>query len=300
MLNKTIQRAKEIPILSNGHRKYYGKQSSVLTYNTCAFDTIFQIFAAIFIDYEHIQNRFEENEEAEFYSMIAATFNYEKKGSGLMTDLYERRFGILKRVYAEKIISTTSGLLTIDCNSNIAYTIEHAMPQSFFSYSRVKHCNSCSNSVLSRRVFIDINLELFASETVSIQDLNEHINIDLLCEVKKSKCTTNLCSGMIEIDTTFSEVVVIDLQLIDEKLNKIFSINEVPQELDLRGIKYKIFAMAEYIKKSGETIGHYIAHVRRFNNQWETYNDLLKVTEIPSCNRRAEIHTLFYIQQNLQ
>lgn len=306
MLNKTIQRAKKIPLLQNGHRKYYSKSHSIFTYNTCSFDAIFQIFATVFIDYESMKTRFEKTEKSEFCSMITLAFNNEQTELRMMNDIYERRDNIFKIIHAAKVITTDSGLIAIDSNSNITYTIEHVLP--FFSYAKTKYCSTCPNSIDSHRVFVDINLQTFANENVSIQDLNSHIKNELLLEKRKSKCTNIDCSGVFQINMKFNEIIMIDLQ-IDGQMknnnkvkNKLFSINDAPQVLELFGTNFKILALAEFIKKSESIndVGHYIAHIRRFNNQWETYDDTSNRIISPNCNRQVEIHTLFYIQNTVK
>lgn len=191
----------------------------------------------------------------------------------------------------------------MDCNSNIFYVLERVLPQSFYSYIRIKRCLLCKNELESHRVFVDINLDTFANPNVSIRDLEIHIKLELLSEEKNSKCTK--CGGTFKIETVFSDIIMIDIQLQAKETHgphpkKMFSINEAPEELRVCGTSFKILALAEFIKDSNDIndVGHYIAHIRRFNNQWEEYDDTKKTNQSPKCKEMKEIHTLFYIKKN--
>lgn len=292
---------KRVPILQNGYRKYRSKKCTELTYNTCAFDVPFQIFATSFIDYEFMQTRYHESEEADFCSMIIAAF--ESKQKDVLKDLYARRNNILEKLHGDRKITTANGLTQMDCNSNIFYVLERVLPQSFRSYIRTKRCRSCKNKLESHRVCVDINLETFANPNVSIRDLEIHIKQELLSEEEISKCTK--CGGKYQIETVLSEVIMIDIQLQPKGIDgphprKMFSINEAPEELRVCGITFRILALAEFTKDSDDIndIGHYIAHIRRFNNQWEEYDDTKKTIHSPKCKEMKEIHTLFYIKKS--
>lgn len=96
---------------------------------------------------------------------------------------------------------------------------------------------------------------------------------------------------------------MIDLQLILRQNNKKFSINEAPQELELYGTKFRISALIECIRDEDclliegvDDIGHYIPHIKRCNGLWENNDDLKNKAEDSNCNRRMEVHTLFYIK----
>lgn len=301
ILEKTIEKVQNVPILKNGRRKEYSKKLIVFTYNTCGFDTIFQIFATVFVDYESLQVRFKESIDL-FRSMIITAFDKDKVASRKMDDLYNRRDTICKTIYETTTPKTNSNLLMIDCVGNISYTIEHVLPQVFFSYTVTKSCTLCENSVLSHRVYIDINLDEFAGEQVSIQNLNDHINHELLLERISSKCTNTSCFVIFKVDAEFSKIIMIDVQLTGERPNKQFSINEAPQTLQISGVEYKILALIQFIKtgESIEDVGYYVAHVRRINNEWKTYDDKSAKVQTPNRNSRMEIHTLFYIQSSVK
>lgn len=309
ILNTAVQRTIKVPLMRNGSRQFYNKNCTVLLTETCSFDVVFQIFAAFSIDYSFMKNYVKNNQYSDFCSMITSAF---ESGSDaqIMNKLLKKRDSIMTHIHASKIGKSQSGLISINCKSNVSYIMEHVFPSNLVTYRRTKKCGTCMHSIINDRVFIDINIDTFADKNISIDCLSDHINNELLFEGKKSKCIIKSCNGVLGSKTKLSRLVMIDLQLRYPETNKKFSINEAPSELKILDNNYKLVAMIEYI--SGSDVycdkmanideqsdgSHYIAYIRRFNNQWEKYDDTLKTIESPDCDRQAEIHILFYIRDN--
>lgn len=301
LLNRNIQISKSIPKLANGHRKKYNKNFTLTTSNTCSFDSIFQIFAAAYIDYESMKTIIDSAENSDFCSMIVGAFSTKRKQQVIVNELNVKRDGILQKIFAEKIVRTRNGLVSIDCNCSITYIIEHVIPVQLNSYARKKTCEMCGLVRVSDRTFVDINIDLFAERNVKIRDLNEHINKELISEEMISVCSNQFCEQLFQIQTTFSNVIMIDIQVRNRANNKRFSINETPEELDLCGNKFRILALIEFIKdedclliEGGEVVGHYIPHIKRSNTLWEKYDDVSNKVEDSNIKRRMEVHILFY------
>lgn len=66
MLNKSMPITKQIPKLSNRHRKKYNKRLTVETYNECSFDSLFQIYAALYMDYDRIKLQIDRIDDSDF------------------------------------------------------------------------------------------------------------------------------------------------------------------------------------------------------------------------------------------
>lgn len=305
MLNKSIQISKPIPKLRNGHRKKYNKNRTVHTYNECSFDCLFSLFAVLYVDYEPMRVVIDSVENSDFCIMVKTAFDSNGKSLKSLNRLYEIRDKLMERLCTP--IVTDSGLISIDCKSNIDYTIEHVLPTELFSYYRKKVCTTptCDQLIESNRVFVDINVETFAHKTVSIQDLSDHLNMVLFSEEVNSVCPKS-CGGVVQIETKFSNVIFIDLQVIDRENNKRFSINDAPQNIELYGSRFKILALIQFIRDDEcltvdgkETLGHYILYIKRNNLEWEKYDDTNGQIERPKFNERMEVHTLVYVKDSL-
>lgn len=148
-------------------------------YNTCCFDSVFQVSAALYIDYGFFKLQIDSIEDSEFCNMIKCACAENRKSLTDLDDLNCMRDNIMENVIANdhNTIRTDKGLISIDCNSNVDYIVEHVWPRSLFSYTRRKWCEICKNTIVSNRCFIDLNLREFAKKRVSIADLNEHLRL---------------------------------------------------------------------------------------------------------------------------
>lgn len=309
MLNKCVPVAKHIPKLANRHRKKYDKFITVHTYNECSFDSLFQVYAALYMDYECIKFQVDRIENSDFCNMIVQACEENRKSLTNLNDLYVVRDTIMQNVVSNKhnTIRSSTGLISINCISNIDYIVEHVLPQTMFSYVRKKLCESCGMCIESNRCFIDINFEKFAQKNVTIKNLGKLLAREMNAEAISSKCTNKSCGEIFKIESTFSNVVMIDLQTPDRQTNKRFSINQVPSVLKLCRQKFRIVALIEYIRDDDnlmteevEDIGHYVAHIKRINEIWEKYDDCVPKIENSDRKRMMEVHTLFYMKVTSQ
>lgn len=306
MLNKSVPLARHIPKLKNGHRKKYNKNRTLRTYNTCCFDSVFQVAAALYTDYGSFKLQIDNIENSEFCEIIKMACAETRKSFTQLDDLYVMRDEIIENVIANvhNTIKTDTGLITINCKSNVHYIVEHVWPQKLFSYSRSKWCVKCKDFNVSNRCFIDLNLIRFAQKTVLISDLNEHLNEILPPEEGTIMCPNKPCQSLLQMHTYLSDVIMIDLQMIEQQDTKRFSINEAPAELVLCGYQFRIVAIIEFIsddaclqQEGEEPVGHYIPHIRRINNLWENYDDTSNKVTNSNRTRKMEVHTLFYMRE---
>lgn len=305
MLNKSVSITKQIPKLRNGHRKKYDKSRTMHTYNTCCFDSAFQVAAALYTD-GFFQLEIDYAESSEFCKMIKRACAVNRKSNMKLSDLYVMRDKIMENIVAndKNTVRTDTGLISINCSTNVDYIIEHVWPKHLFSYTRRKWCKICKKTNVSNRCFIDYNLDRFAQKSVSIAELNEHLNHFLISEENTSMFPNQRCRSLIQIKTTLSNVIMIDLQMIVKRDTKRFSINDAPEELELCGVKFRIVALIEFImddaclqEKGIDAIGHYVPHIKRINDFWENYDDLLNQVKDSNRKRQMEVHTLFYIKK---
>lgn len=305
MLNKSVPVTKQIPKLKNGHRKKYNKNRTLRTYNTCCFDSVFQVCAALYTDYISFKSQIDNIADSEFCAMIKSACAESRKPLTQLNDLYVMRDKLMEDVVAnaDNTDVTDTGLTTIDCSSNVDYIVEHMWPQNLFSYTRMKWCKTCENTVTSNRCFIDLNLERFAKQNVLISDLNEHLNNSLNSE-KTSKCPNKSCKSLLQIQTTLSDVIMVDLQMIRKQDTKRFSIDEAPAELELCGVELRIVALIEFIlddeclqQEGNQPVGHYVPHIKRISNVWENYDDVPNKVTDSNRTRKMEVHTMFYIKK---
>ncbi|KAB0803042.1 hypothetical protein PPYR_00012 [Photinus pyralis] len=271
ILNPTIPLCKKVMLLKNGFVQR-GRSQTLQTFNTCAFDSIFHVYYALFVDYEHVRNAIDKLKgESLFAEMLSDTVN-KIPTKKLVSNLYIKRNKLLVLMNKNRLISFDNGFSSLDCNSNITFTIEHVLHKGLYSYMRQKVCSKCTHQYSSHRIFLDINQQLLMS--MGLARLNDLLNIELNTEETNSKCP---CGDAMHVsDTTFSNIVLIDLQCFGNSMKA--SIKDIPDNLSLLEETFVLSACIQYIGEEDDndkkSVGHYICHVKRINNVWETYDDL--------------------------
>lgn len=298
MLNPSVENCKSVILLKNGHLSV-GK-NSIQTFNTCPFDSLYVMVASLYADFISVKSQVDQlGANCDFSKMIITMFDDEKKPGIKQNSLLKQRNLILKRIFLGTIRITEfgNGLSSIDCSANINYMIPRALPIDLYSYVRKRKCDRCNTEVVSNRCFIDINIEQF--EQQSIQNLNSCL-LDSLMAERSSNCE---CGGSKKLtDTTFSNFIMIDLYL-KTRIAEI-SLVEIPKTLNFLGIDFAIHGCIEYIGDDENTdtledsIGHYVSHIYRRNNQWQRYDD--KKSKITNSDTTSKIkgQVLFYVKKD--
>lgn len=286
ILEKSIQRISKLPLFKNGHRKFHSKSESTLVYNTCAVDTCFQVFVALYTDYKSMKSLFEVDNST-FCNMVVSAARKPKP----TISVYASRDSLIRTIYADQVVKSSHGLIAIDCLANITYVIERALPECLHSYVVKKSCTVCPMKVISRRVFLDLDSEKLEEDREAIKNLKTHVIRDVKSLESESNCHSANCNGKIIKKLNLSKSIIIDLQPC-----KVFSIDQIPKVLEIKKSNYNLHALIQYIKGKNQETGHYIAHVRRSNGQYEKYDDTSNKVTKSSCNKKLEFHVVFYVQ----
>lgn len=287
ILNPTVSACKAVMLMKNGHLTI-GKKS-IQTYNTCSFDSLFAMVSALYVDFECVKKEIDPYmAQCKFSKMIAKMFSecdsIAVKRSSLLRMRNQLLFDIFK---GSKESSTLSnGLVSINCASNVNYVIQKTSP--IHSCVVKKQCDKCGDILISNRYFLDINMDEFEDE--SIRNLSSILANSI--GDKSSKCE---CSGTRRHTRMFSSFVMVDLHL-REHIKEI-SLDEIPRTLNLDN-EYALFGCIEYIGDDiSKHLGHYIAHVYRKNQSWETYDDTKSKISRPSLNAHVKAQILFYCKK---
>lgn len=290
MLNPSVDTCESIMLLENGHNSYKGKKV-IRTFNTCSFDSVFATVSAIFADHENVQKQIAQlAATSDFLSMVTNMFSNDTRPTIKENALLRERNKILQSIFDS--IEYKNGLIEINCTANVNYIIPKLLPREVYSYYRKKQCDRCSDLIESHRCFVDLNIEKF--EQCSIRDLNSCLLDSLLLEVEE--VTPCPCNGTRQIIATeFSNFIMIDLHLLHTI--KLISLSDIPQELNILGIRFALKGCIEYVgDESVKRVGHYVSHIYRRNKQWELYDD--KKTRILRSNIQSQIkgQVLFYVR----
>lgn len=67
-----------------------------------------------------------------------------------------------------------------------------------------------------------------------------------------------------------------------------FALSNIPVDLQFYNCSYKLLAVIEYkVTENAKTVGHYIAHIRRFTGRWEIHNNLCKNKQLLLASQRT-------------
>lgn len=288
MLNPIVDESAGLMLLKNGGLTS-GKRP-IQTINTCGYDSLYTIFAALYADLEEVKKQVDELiPDVPFCEMVSSMFTDEKK-TAKFSSLLRKRSSMLHALYegTEHVSYFENGLISIDCETNVNYLMQKLLPADLYSYSRHSQCDRCNDTINSNRCFIDINMDLLEQQT--IKKLNNCL-LDTLCNENK-KCN---CGGTKIFDMSFGHVIAIDISLKDRIPE--MTLDEIPQCLNILGVIFNIFACVQYIGNDEiGTQGHYVSHIYRRNSRWHLYDDLKAHISYSSTNVRMKVQILFYVQ----
>lgn len=288
MLNPSVQVAEGIMNLRNGNLSYRGKKT-IRTFNTCPFDSVFTVVAAMYADHDEIKSQINQNaSKSEFLSMIQFMFSDIGKVSSKNHALLCKRSAILCSIFSGEEFECN--LISVDCQGNSNYIIPKLLPNELYSYAREKQCDRCLVKITSNRCFVDVDIDGFDNQPIG--RLNSYL-LDSLIDEQPSRCE---CNGLKRIvGTHFSNFIMVDLTM--RNAIKEFSLRDIPADINILGIKYSLKACIEFIPPLDENgIGHYVSHVHRRNARWETYDDKKAKVLRSSITKQMQGQVLFYVR----
>lgn len=146
------------------------------------------------------------------------------------------------------------------------------------SRQRMEVCSTCEFQASSESPFVNNSMEDFHFKNVQQSLKPENTRVCGTC-LKKT----------LEIDDRFHEIAVISCEDLD-KQNDLTLINDIKNEIDLKGEKYELFAAIQYDPQ----LKHFIPHIKRKSNNWETYDDLNRTKTNTYLDEEMLIFMLFY------
>lgn len=223
---------------------------------TCAFDTIFQIFAACFCDVESFAEKV-RHDTSEFSKLLQNIFVPKH-------DILKDRTKLLLKLFPEKSIEFRRNVTAFDCQMSInemfmKLALEHPILQ---SSSTLKKCTSCSYvSENAGKSFVSTNLN-----SINLMDLKDSIII------KETASICPICHSTLSMCSTFNDVLTFDIEILNEQNQLVHQIllDFICKELVVGGKLYILRGVVEYEAQ----LVHFKAHIKRNSGLWETYDDL--------------------------
>lgn len=244
-----------VPILKNGARTPGNKQrKAVVSYNTCGFDSIWQILVSTCADRDSFRFVF-EMEECSYTTLLL----YALQKKVLKPVLYKHRNEILMQIMTENKREYDK-FIEIDAKSLITTMYQRvcsAFTPLYSCYEEIV-CPACSD-VSSRAVkpFVRMNLGL--------------LNVKSICESIKEMSTKPLiekckkCDSNLEMVQSPNSIMTLDIEGCKE-----CTLPDIPRCIETKNGEYVLLGAVEAMHNKE----HFRAHVLRSNGLFETHDDM--------------------------
>lgn len=269
------KKPKSIHILKNGSVTNSYVQN-VDTFNTCAFDSIFQSLAIAYVDRPHVKKHILENKDVAICQIIQQIV----ENSGDKTELYRNRTKLLLKHFRTED-DTFHQLVNCECNTS--KIIDHILYPLFYSTMRQKKCTNerCSSqsNLLRKCQYLPINIDVIKKDGISALSKS----IKLTIEKEKGMCSD--CGKQVRFHYYLSSILFIETTGISQ-----INLTNIPVTITVKKQKFSALAVIEYIPGA---IGHYRSWCyRKSTKTWECFDDLQDLISLPS----TEIipHNLIY------
>lgn len=267
----------QVPLLPNGSELQRGKTSIVLTHACCS-NSITSVYAAAYIDNSKMRSRI-DNSSSKFAAYIKLIFQQKTINSKIEFARYE----YLREIFPDKkAIKETKNLVLFKCDVAIGGLFSSKCLNSadiLSSRRRMEKCSNCRYESHTESPFVNYSIESFDFKNVQNSIVSERNRVCNRCMRKT-----------VTIEDEFHEVVTIDCESLNLQNNQRTTINDIQSQIDLNGAEYELFAAIEYDPE----LKHFIPHIKRNSNDWETYDDLHRTKSNTNIQEEMFIFMLFY------
>lgn len=265
-----------LPILKNGYRHTEGKGRQITVTEKCAFDSLFQIFVALYADNVHFKSLIESSDN-EFANLIKLAMN-----GRIIEDTLKARSELLLKYYRKycdendaksktkknKITSqffekNTKRMLNLNCNISIHSMLKMITDnmEELNSVEQLLVCDNCSEVHGKKQL---VNVPIIARDSTSEK---------IMCYPSKqsSKNTCSHCEGPMSFLRKPNHFVIVDTESLSKAFEHSITVDiySVQPEICYNEKKFSLKAIVE-IRGSD----HFIAHVKRGKISWESFDDV--------------------------
>lgn len=263
--------------MKNGSELQKRNKSFVLT-NSCAFDSIASVYGTLYIDHSTVRNQI-DNSSSEFATFIKS-FSQKKEIDSKIEFL---RFNFLKEVYPNnRAIKEMKNFVQMNCKTAVSGLFSSMFNNNvdiLSSRQQISKCSNCGIENIIESPFLNSNIENFDYKNVQKSIFSQKTRVCDTCVKEK-----------MEINEKFHEIVAIDCESLRKSEQKMTSINDIEKQIVLDENEYQLFAAIQF----NPHLQHFIAHVKRKINIWETYDDLNRTIIDTDINENLFVFMLFY------
>lgn len=211
-LNSKVNK-KSLGVILNGSLKKMKcriiNNNKIELLNTCAFDTLVQLFACATTDSIQFGNYiFDENKSGLFFELLRCVTK-----NGVTNKVYDLRANILYHVFPHDELLRS--IVRVGCHCHIREMINKVLNDVIMA----EEMHRCSNDQC-RRIMKTVSIKCipYSSHSNDFGDLQVHIE-DLI-KSSSSLCSFNNCEGIWTIETVLKNHILIEVSNIPEGKNK--------------------------------------------------------------------------------
>lgn len=265
--------------------------------NTCAFDTILELFTSAYRIISDFKRYIDEHKDPlKAFSCFSSLIS-EYSTSGANNTIYSFRCNLLYSLYPP------DDNLNINCTDNISNVMGKLMDSYSCTIEETK-CSLCGTETTKKKCSIDLpNLNIAFNNYLSLEkDLNNYFS-------KKVVMCTICNKYTVDIKYALGNYVWIDTEVAYQNSNTKFNaygskdlttnLNNLPSKLTLQEENFFLIGVVQYQPPHESTkVGHYIAFCRYIDGHWIQKNDCCKSSKMFSKKVLPDIkiHALLYVK----
>lgn len=248
----------------------------ITVFNTCAIDSISEVFAAICVNYDHIKSEFDKGVTV-FHQFIKEMVQSDNSDS-----VHHIRNTLIRSIFDKEPDQKN---VIINCKYSIGGMLGKLLGElsNIYSYISTSTCEECNISNKRSFQLLDIAPDCLSQE--NFPKCLYHLNIG--CSRKPCAC------GKKREEISFSNIIMFDVQLFNGFIAT--SINLIPSKLNIRDQSFNFVGVIEIIE--GTPDNHFVAHVKAEDHFWQKYDDLSRDITQSDTNKQLNVTILFYIRE---
>lgn len=277
-----------VPLLKNAYTSPAKIQKKTVDLcNTCAFDSTFCIYSAAFLDEENLNTIIRSCEKSHLFSYrIKEAQALQQRPKQLYVHKTEILFKLYAKYYKDQIVETTN-TISMKCTTAFGPFFEKLLTDIdsnlLCSVTAKRQCSQCHYEIEDKHAFGKLRF----IDKVHLQRLSSYL---VLNEDRNWQCRE--CDSRMLTMLEYANIIAFDVEPTRTKFYYSTTIDMVQQTLHINESVYMLFAVVQF-KSENE---HFLAHVKRANGVWETYDDLeTRVIRSKNCTKRPMmIFAVFY------
>lgn len=288
-----------IPTFRNGYKSVQtvkNRKQTVVTANTCGFDSIFAVYTALYFDDELFRKTFRG--DSKFIQLVKKFFDLFSSKTGSSSseevELYTCRNNLLKELFNQKCVEK-DGTTYIDCTTGIGKLfgqISKEMCPLISSGAEIKTCQNqkCKSTETFLKPFIPVvPIDLDLRRMQNYLRLPRQRNRTYFCDDCKGNCTLKIY---------YNNVVVLEVEPYTVRVQKRISIRRLTETILIENDNFHLFGVVEY----NNHYRHFKSHLLRNDGKWVTYDDLqvseIEIEKSKIDNEGIAPYLLFYKKEN--